>query len=82
MRITDFKHVSVFILRVNNIKKPQLILVLLKKTPGKALKQKQDKKNTRSREVSGIKMKTETIKEVSLSKTFINNSLSDFRNFI
>ena len=47
MRITDFKHVSVFILRVNNIKKPQLILVLLKKTPGKALKsmkQQQDKK--------------------------------------
>ena len=46
------------------------------------MKQQQDKKNTRSREVSGIKMKTETIKEVSLSKTFINNSLSDFRKSI
>ena len=30
MRITDFKHVSVFILRVNIIKKPQVILVVLK----------------------------------------------------
>ena len=30
MRITDFKHVSVFILRVNIIKKPQLILVVFK----------------------------------------------------
>lgn len=33
MRITDFKHVSVFILRPYNIKKPQIILVPAKKSP-------------------------------------------------
>ncbi len=34
MRITDFKHVSVFILRVNNIIKCYFILVGSKKMPG------------------------------------------------
>ena len=60
MRITDFKHVSVFILRVNIIKKRHFILVVSKKTA---------RKGTRFRAV-----KDKTIRRILfvILKTFIN----------